>query len=298
MRLPATRGSPAGRMTSGSSASSSATTARPSFSRSRSQGLGGVGKTQIAIEYVHRFKTDYDLVWWVDCGQPQFIDASLVDLGASMQDAFGISIPPTSSLDESARQVLKILDHATPRAALAAGLRQCRRDRGGQALHASRRRPCPDHLTQRGLGRTRPGHLPVEVFTRAESVAHLQLSGSPSITAEEADQVAEVLGDLPLAVATAGAWLAETSFTVSEYLLELERQAPTNAVDQPARRLPAARLADLGPVAQPAPGTITRRGAAIRAVLRHGARASRSTCSTARPWPACSSRSTPDCPRR
>ncbi len=73
------------------------------------------------------------------------------------------------------------------------------------------------------------------MFTRAESVAHLR-QRVPSMTADEADQVAEMLGDLPLAVATAGAWLAETSFTVSDYLRELERQAP--------RTLSIAQLAD------------------------------------------------------
>jgi hypothetical protein len=48
-------------------------------------GLGGVGKTQVALEYAHRFRADYDIIWWMNCGQAQYIDASLADLGQQLR---------------------------------------------------------------------------------------------------------------------------------------------------------------------------------------------------------------------
>lgn len=29
-------------------------------------GLGGIGKTQIAVEFVYRYKLDYDRIFWID----------------------------------------------------------------------------------------------------------------------------------------------------------------------------------------------------------------------------------------
>jgi len=43
-------------------------------------GLGGVGKTQLAIEYAHRHQADYDLIWWITADQPLAIPGQLVAL--------------------------------------------------------------------------------------------------------------------------------------------------------------------------------------------------------------------------
>src|SRR5580658_8184790 len=47
-------------------------------------GMGGVGKTQLAIEYAHRFADSYDLIWWIDSEQALLIGDQFTALGLAL----------------------------------------------------------------------------------------------------------------------------------------------------------------------------------------------------------------------
>jgi TIR domain len=44
-------------------------------------GLGGVGKTELALEFAHRFASDYDICWWVPAELPTSVTVTLAGLG-------------------------------------------------------------------------------------------------------------------------------------------------------------------------------------------------------------------------
>ncbi|WP_189492761.1 NB-ARC domain-containing protein [Streptomyces antnestii] len=48
------------------------------------QGMGGVGKSQLAVEYVYRHLHEYQVVWWIPAEQPQQIRQFLVQLAGRL----------------------------------------------------------------------------------------------------------------------------------------------------------------------------------------------------------------------
>jgi CO dehydrogenase nickel-insertion accessory protein CooC1 len=181
-------------------------------------GMGGVGKTQVALEYVHRFRSAYDIVWWVQADPPQFIDVTLVDLAGHL----GVTSEPTAVA--TARSVLQALRRGQPsdrwlvvfdNAEDLEGVGRFLPEGHGHVIVTSRNSGWGEHA--------RP--IQVDVFRRQESVAHLR-QRVPTITDEEANEIADALGDLPIAVAAAGALLADTLTPVPEYLRQIEQHGP------------------------------------------------------------------------
>src|SRR5438874_6056762 len=59
-------------------------------------GLGGVGKTQLALEYAYRNKDAYNVVWWINADEP----ATLALGYAKLAPHLGMQIPEGMSLDD------------------------------------------------------------------------------------------------------------------------------------------------------------------------------------------------------
>ena len=203
------------------------------------QGLGGIGKSQLALEYAHRFRTAYDLVWWIEADPPQFVDSKLNDIG----QALGLPAEAPTSLEAAiatldalrqgrvTRRWLLVFDNADDVEHVQRFLPQ---GGGGHVLLTSRNPGWQEHANS----------VQVDVFQREESIAHLR-SRTSGITTEQAGQVAQALGDLPIAVSAGGAWLAETGAPVSAYLEEIQRHG-TEAL-QAILNLSLQRLADQFP---------------------------------------------------
>jgi hypothetical protein len=181
------------------------------------QGLGGVGKTAVAIEYVHRYQADYELIWWIAADQIPLVLASL----AGMAERLGLPAATATGIEGAAAAVLDALRLGEPYSRWLLIFDNA--DQPEDLVDLIPFGPGDVLITSRNhRWQSKVDTVPVDVFDRAESAEFLTKRVPKGLTEPEADLLAEKLGDLPLALEQAGALQAETGMAVSEYLRLLD----------------------------------------------------------------------------
>ncbi|HEY6789275.1 MAG TPA: FxSxx-COOH system tetratricopeptide repeat protein, partial [Trebonia sp.] len=171
------------------------------------RGMGGIGKTQAAIEYAYRYAGEYDLVWWVDAEQPALIGDQFGRLAEQM--GLPALADPQAMVAAVCRELrgrdrwLLIFDNAEDPQEIGPLL-------PGGAGHVL--------ITTRRSGfRSLGGVLDLDTRDRADAIA-LLCRRAPGLADAGAGKLAARLGDLPLALDQAAAYLDQTGMPPDEYL--------------------------------------------------------------------------------
>jgi len=180
-------------------------------------GLGGAGKTQLALEYAYRHAADYDAVWWLRAEDSTTLVADCAQL------ATPLDLPERGLADQQATATavlawlgrhpgwLLIFDNARSAATCRAWLPAAGM---GHVILTSR------DPNWREVAR--PLRLPV--LPRAEAVAFLQKRSGVEEPAA-GGELCDALGGLPLALELAAAYIEANGISIADYL-ERYRSAP------------------------------------------------------------------------
>lgn len=190
-----------------------------------SSGLGGVGKTQLASEFVHRYGQFFHGVYWLSFAAPGGVPAEVASCGG----AGGMNLRPdfhTLPLEERVKAVMAAWQSGLPRLLI---FDNCDREdlldrwlppAGGSRVLITGRRPQWD--PQLGVI-----ELPLDVLARVESIELLRKyrQDLPPSSAE-LDAIAEELGDLPLALDLAGRYLRRYQHIIDacRYLQDIQSE--------------------------------------------------------------------------
>jgi tetratricopeptide (TPR) repeat protein len=178
-------------------------------------GLGGVGKTQLALEYLYRNKDHYKVVWWINADEP----ATLALGYAKLATQIGMHVPEGTSLDDIRHALRRKLNEREDWLLVfdnVAGVDDIKnylpQDRTGHVLITSRN-PNWESIA-------RP--FPLKPMKRVDSVQFLMHRTGMKKPDTSVGMLAQALGDLPLAMEQAAACIERTRIDFTGYLKRFE----------------------------------------------------------------------------
>ncbi len=178
-------------------------------------GLGGIGKSELAMEYAYRFSGDYTLAWWMRAEDRVTLVGDIIALARELD------LPEK---DEAQQDVV------------VEAVRRWLRTTGGWLLvydNVPNEDAVVDFVPRGATGHviitsrdTRwdriAAPLAVDLWERGESVAFLRERTGESDDGQ-ADRLADLLGDLPLALEQAAAYVNQTRKPLAWYADQLEK---------------------------------------------------------------------------
>ncbi|TCC00520.1 ATP-binding protein [Micromonospora zingiberis] len=212
-------------------------------------GGAGVGKSEIAREFAHRFAYDYDVVWWIPAQDRETVQAALGELAQE------INVVDSVGAAEAAVAAL-----STPRGTIARWLLIYDNADDAEVLSGLLPRVGAGHVlfTSRDDGSSNlPAPLEVAAFSGDESVAMLRRM--LGISAKDARAIAAAVDHLPLALRLATAWIRERTRTleregvpnlvaVGRCVEELLSWLSQPGAEEPTERIPGSRTSTVARV--------------------------------------------------
>jgi hypothetical protein len=207
-------------------------------------GLGGIGKTQTAIEYAYRYRDEYSAVFWVRADSRETLISDYIAI-AQLLSLPGHDAPEQMQVVATVKRWLQeqqgwllILDNADDLSLLPDFLP---REGKGQLLFTTRTQATGKIARSLSVEKMEVSEGIRLVLRRAKLLEEDEpLETVSAATRTTAQQLVEQLDGLPLALDQAGAYIEETGCSLSEYLtlyarrrLALLKRASSMAGDYP-----------------------------------------------------------------
>lgn len=179
-------------------------------------GMPGIGKTQLALEYTYRFASDYEVVAWIPSENPTLLSTAIGKLGTALFPQSDPSDQPKlvqAALDWLTHNSgwLLIFDNAPNAEACEP---YCPKGNSGHLVITSR------NPNFGALATT----LEVKRLARPDAIAFVQ-KRSRAHDPAGANDLCQELGDLPLALSQAAAYIEENAISIRDYLDLLRTEA-------------------------------------------------------------------------